>query len=68
MYSYSERVLVYTEMMMMVVESLRGCGSLIVRSEKGFRQGTVVVVVIVIVVVAVIGDVIKTPIFAVRLC
>jgi len=53
-------------MMMMVVESLRGCGSLIVRSEKGFRQGTVVVVVVVVVVV--IGDVIKTPIFAVRLC
>jgi len=52
-------------MMMMVVESLRGCGSLIVRSEKGFRQGTVVVVVVVVVV---IGDVIKTPIFAVRLC
>jgi len=52
--------------MMMVVESLRGCGSLIVRSEKGFRQGTVVVVVVVVVVV--IGDVIKTPIFAVRLC
>jgi len=49
----------------MVVESLRGCGSLIVRSEKGFRQGTVVVVVVVVVV---IGDVIKTPIFAVRLC
>jgi len=53
----------------MVVESLRGCGSLIVRSEKGFRQGTVVFdVVIVIVVVVVVGDVIKTPIFAVRLC
>jgi len=52
-------------MMMMVVESLRGCGSLIVRSEEGFRQGTVVVVVVVAVV---IGDVIKTPIFAVRLC
>jgi len=49
---------------MMVVESLRGCGSLIVRSEKGFRQGTVVVVVVIVV----IGDVIKTPIFAVRLC
>jgi len=57
-------------MMMMVVESLRGCGSLIVRSEKGFRQGTVVVVaaVVDVVVVVVIGDVIKTPIFAVRLC
>jgi len=52
-------------MMMVVAESLRGCGSLIVRSEKGFRQGTVVVVVVVVVV---IGDVIKTPIFAVRLC
>jgi len=49
--------------MMVVAESLRGCGSLIVRSEKGFRQGTVVVVVVVV-----IGDVIKTPIFAVRLC
>jgi len=56
-------------MMMVVAESLRGCGSLIVRSEKGFRQGTVVVVVIaVVVVVVVVGDVIKTPIFAVRLC
>jgi len=53
-------------MMMMVVESLRGCGSLIVRSEKGFRQGTVVVVVVVVFIV--VGDVIKTPIFAVRLC
>jgi len=52
---------------MMVVECLRGCGSLIARSEKGFRQGTVVVVVVIAVVV-VIGDVIKTPIFAVRLC
>jgi len=55
----------------MVVESLRGCGSLIVRSEKGFRQGTVVVVVVdvvVVFIVVVIGDVIKTPIFAVRLC
>jgi len=63
-------VLECTEMMMMVVESLRGCGSLIARSEKGFRQGTVVVVVIVVVVVVavVIEDVIKTPIFAVRLC
>jgi len=49
----------------MVVESLRGCGSLIVRSEKGFRQGTVVIVIVVVVVV---GDVIKPPIFAVRLC
>jgi len=58
-------------MMMMVVESLRGCGSLIARSEKGFRQGTVVAVVVaivVVIVVVVIGDVIKTPIFAVRLC
>jgi len=50
----------------MVVESLRGCGSLIVRSEKGFRQGTVVFDVVIVIVV--VGDVIKPPIFAVRLC